>query len=679
MDGKNPYRLTILRDWSPTPEVGATRMLEETIVNRRYRVDRLIGEGGMAIVFRGHDVLLGRDVAIKALRPQFAASPNFRARFEREAQAAASFSHPNIIDIYDVGEEDDTPYIVMEFVSGQTLKSIITAEGPFHPDDVAALLEQICGALDYAHERGYVHRDVKPQNILVDRTGTARVVDFGIAKSLADVDLTEIGSGLGTIHYLSPEQASGLMATPASDVYSVGVVAFEMLTKELPFDADSAVGVAMRHVHDTPPAPSATGIHVPAAVDAIVLRALAKDPTKRFSRAGAMAAAMTKWREYDAASATLFAAPASRMLSERPPAREVSAPPVSARRPERAPVRSARTTVAPPVEPASRGQSAPANAAQPAVAAEAIGCTTWLVGIAILLGLIGLIWLGVQLSPRLASLGDDGENAPAISAPSDTPSLPDEADADLTSEIPDQPADRTSIAPTGAPTIQPAAPLAIAVPDLIGMTAEEAISTLNSRGLVLIEGEGATSDTVPTGAIARQEPAAASNLAQGESVTVQVSRGSDRIDLAALNLAGQNPDQAEAALRAQGLEVERVEVGSEEVDSGLIVGTDPAQEAVPGDTVTLQVSVGDRVRIPGEIQGQPLNQVVRQLERLGLQVGNQFPVDRETIEEFGLDLASGAIEDGDVVGVQADGVGLGEFVSPGATVDLVYYDRARDR
>jgi len=679
MDGKNPYRLTNLRDWSPTPVVGATRMLEETIVNRRYRVDRLIGEGGMAIVFRGHDVLLGRDVAIKALRPQFAASPNFRARFEREAQAAASFSHPNIIDIYDVGEEDDTPYIVMEFVSGQTLKSIITAEGPFHPDDVAALLEQICGALDYAHERGYVHRDVKPQNILVDRTGTARVVDFGIAKSLADVDLTEIGSGLGTIHYLSPEQASGLMATPASDVYSVGVVAFEMLTKELPFDADSAVGVAMRHVHDTPPAPSATGIHVPAAVDAIVLRALAKDPTKRFSRAGAMAAAMTKWREYDAASATLFAAPASRMLSERPPAREVSAPPVSARRPERAPVRSARTTVAPPVASASRGQSAPASSMQPAVAAEAIGCTTWLVGIAILLGLIGLIWLGVQLSPRLAGLGEDGENAPAISAPNDAQSRPDEADANLTSEIPDQPADRTSFAPTGAPTIQPAAPLAVAVPDLIGMMTEEAIATLNSRGLVLIEGEGVTSDTVPTGAIARQEPAAASDLAQGESVTVQVSRGSDRIDLAALNLAGQNPDQAEAALRAQGLEVVRVEVGSEEVDSGLIVGTDPSQEAVPGDTVTLQVSVGDRVRIPGEIQGQPLNQVVRQLERLGLQVGNQFPVDRETIEEFGLDLASGAIEDGDVVGVQGDGVGLGEFVSPGATVDLVYYDRARDR
>src|SRR5687767_2540184 len=191
----------------------------QSLINGRYRVGRRLGEGGMAVVFVGHDLLLGRDVAIKTLRPQFAADPAFRARFEREARAAASLSHPNIIDVHDVGEDDGTPFIVMELVRGQSLKEIITADAPFHPDDVAELLGQIGGALDYAHARGYVHRDIKPGNILIDEHGRARLVDFGIAKGLADTDLTDAGGGFGTAAYFSPEQAEGLMATPASDVY----------------------------------------------------------------------------------------------------------------------------------------------------------------------------------------------------------------------------------------------------------------------------------------------------------------------------------------------------------------------------------------------------------------------------------------------------------------------------
>jgi serine/threonine-protein kinase len=274
-------------------------MIEQgTTVNGRYRVDRLIGEGGMGVVYVGHDLLLGRDVAIKALRPQYAVDPQFRARFHREAKAAAGFSHPNIVDIYDVGEQRGTPYFVMAYVPGQTLKEVVETEGPFHPDDVAGLLQQVCAALDYAHERGYVHRDVKPQNVLVDPDGHAIVVDFGIAKGLADADLTEVGTGLGTVHYLSPEQASGLMATPASDVYAAGVVAFEMLTRGLPFDADTPVAIAMRHLHERPPAPSDILPSIPPAVDAVVLRALDKDPTRRFPSAGAFARAMTYWRQY---------------------------------------------------------------------------------------------------------------------------------------------------------------------------------------------------------------------------------------------------------------------------------------------------------------------------------------------------------------------------------------------
>ncbi|MGI9252797.1 MAG: protein kinase domain-containing protein, partial [Thermomicrobiales bacterium] len=285
-------------------------MIEQGItINGRYRVDRLLGEGGMATVYVGHDLLLGRDVAIKALRPQYAADPQFRARFRREAQAAAGFAHPNIIDIYDVGEVAGVPYFVMEYVRGQTLKEIIDREGPFHPDDVAGLLQQVCAALDYAHERGYVHRDVKPQNILVSDDGHAIVLDFGIAKGLSDSNLTDVGAGLGTVHYISPEQASGLVATPSSDIYSVGVVAYEMLTRMLPFDADTPVGVAMQHIQEPPPAPSEMLPSIPPAVDAIVMRALEKDPTRRFPSAGAFARAMTYWRQYRPSAVAAVAPP----------------------------------------------------------------------------------------------------------------------------------------------------------------------------------------------------------------------------------------------------------------------------------------------------------------------------------------------------------------------------------
>ena len=271
-----------------------------SLLQGRYRIVRKLGEGGMAIVYLGHDLELGRDVAIKTLRPQFAADPAFRARFQREAHAAASLSHPNIIDVHDVGESEGVPYLVMELIRGHSLKEIIAADAPFHPDDVAELIEQIGGALDYAHTRGYIHRDVKPGNILVDEHGRARVVDFGIAKGLFESDLTITGVGLGTVGYLAPEQAEGLMATPASDVYSSGVVAFEMLTGRLPFQAETPVGVAMQHVNEPAPPPSSLQAGVPPQIDAIVLRALEKDPTRRWPSMGAFAKALRQWRELGA-------------------------------------------------------------------------------------------------------------------------------------------------------------------------------------------------------------------------------------------------------------------------------------------------------------------------------------------------------------------------------------------
>ena len=445
----------------------------QSLVNNRYRVGSRLGEGGMAVVYAGHDLLLGRDVAIKTLRAQFAADADVRARFAREARAAAALSHPNIIDVYDVGENEGTPYLVMELVQGQSLKEIIAAEAPFHPDDVAALLMQVGEALDYAHARGYVHRDVKPGNILVDGHGRARIADFGIAKGLADADLTDAGGGFGTAAYLAPEQAEGLMATPSSDIYAAGIVAFEMLTGERPFRADTPVGLAMRHVHDPAPAPSAIVPGIPPPVDAVVLRALEKDPTRRWSSGSAFAQALRDWR------------------AATPPA--------------------AFDTLAPHRAPPDQGSSLP----------------TILVIALVLAALAALLWAGLRPVP-----GPDGKSAlPVIVEPSapeitgriatETPDPEPTSTVEATTQTP--PAD-TAGAPA-APTIAPVEGARIAVPNLQGLTIAGATSALLPLGLRIAQAQPVYSPSVPLNAIASQDPLPGVPIAPGETVHVSLSRG----------------------------------------------------------------------------------------------------------------------------------------------------------
>lgn len=628
-------------------------MIEQgATVNDRYRVDRLIGEGGMAVVYVGHDLLLSRDVAIKALRPQYAVDPQFRTRFRREAQAAAGFSHPNIVDIYDVGEQHGTPYFVMAYIRGQTLKEVIETEGPFHPDDVAGLLQQLCAALDYAHERGFVHRDVKPQNVLVDTGGHAIVVDFGIAKGLADADLTDVGDGLGTVHYLSPEQASGLMATPASDVYAAGVIAFEMLTRALPFDAESPVAIAMRHLHEPPPAPSTILPSIPPAVDAVVLRALDKDPTRRFPSAGAFARAMTYWRQYRPLTSGADPA-ATRPTRPLGPATQNATRVLPAAATDQLP-----EPILPRVEPRTGARSG--------------GCATWLVGLLILAGTLGLIALGVQWSSSLVGNRDQpNDPAATIVEPPAAAATFVPAIAPVETPTPEPPTPAPIEAP---PTI---APLQVSVPDLVSRTTDEAAALLAEQNLQLVEGPPATSEEFPTGTVVFQDPRPGATLPPNGTVTIRLSGGPAGIDLGALDLIGLSADDAASRLGELGLAVAREEVGSADIPEGDVVSVEPSDAAVPGDTVTLQVSAGDRVQIPPDIFGSPVTNAARQLERLGLRVSERFAVDRATVESNGVDLDREAIEDGDVVGVQSPttAVEFGDWVAPGTEVNLVYYER----
>ncbi|PLR77590.1 serine/threonine protein kinase [Bacillus sp. V3-13] len=252
-------------------------------ISGRYKILDIIGGGGMANVYLAHDMILDRDVAVKMLRLDFVNDEEFIRRFHREAQSATSLAHPNIVSIYDVGEEDDLYYIVMEYVNGQTLKQYIQQNSPIPIDEALEILQQLTSAISHAHQNHIVHRDIKPHNILIDRNGNVKITDFGIAMALSATSITQTNSVLGSVHYLSPEQARGGMANKKSDIYSLGIVMFELLTGRLPFSGESAVSIALKHLQSETPSLRRWNPAIPQSVENIVLKATAKDPFHRYS------------------------------------------------------------------------------------------------------------------------------------------------------------------------------------------------------------------------------------------------------------------------------------------------------------------------------------------------------------------------------------------------------------
>ncbi len=269
----------------------------DTVVDGRYKILTRLGSGGMADVFCAEDQQLGRKVALKLLHRRFAEDADFVERFRREASAAAGLQHPNVVGVYDRGAWDGTYYIAMEYLPGRSLKDVVIQEAPLDPVRAIDLTVQILKATRFAHRRGIVHRDLKPHNVMVDDEDRVKVTDFGIARAGAS-DMTETGSIMGTAQYLSPEQAQGHAVSDVSDLYSIGVVLFELLTGQVPFDAESAVSIALKHVSEPPPPPSAFDPAVPPELETIVLWALEKDPARRPQDADAFIAALEEAREY---------------------------------------------------------------------------------------------------------------------------------------------------------------------------------------------------------------------------------------------------------------------------------------------------------------------------------------------------------------------------------------------
>ncbi|MDQ1735959.1 MAG: eukaryotic-like serine/threonine-protein kinase [Pseudonocardiales bacterium] len=275
-------------------------MTQPRLVGGRYELGEVLGYGGMAEVHRGRDIRLGRDVAVKVLRSDLARDPSFQNRFRREAQAAAGLNHPSIVAVYDTGEDgdpsglDDTvsPYIVMEYVEGRTLREVLKSEGTLPVRRAMEITAEICNALDFSHRSGIVHRDVKPGNVMITNAGAVKVMDFGIARAMADnaATVTATSAVIGTAQYLSPEQARGESVDARSDVYSTGCLLYELLTGHPPFTGDSPVAVAYQHVRENPRVPSSANAAIPRALDSIVMKALAKNPLNRYQTAGEMRA-----------------------------------------------------------------------------------------------------------------------------------------------------------------------------------------------------------------------------------------------------------------------------------------------------------------------------------------------------------------------------------------------------
>lgn len=262
-------------------------MINRKLGNRYEILDR-VGGGGTAIVYKAIDVLLDRIVAVKILRSQYIHDDHFVKRFRREAQSAARLSHPNIVSVYDVGEEQDTHFIVMEYMEGSTLKDYIISHGPLPVDKVVDLTKQVAQALDHAHKNDIIHRDIKPQNILLSKNGVAKVTDFGIARAVSSATITHTNSVMGSVHYFSPEQARGGLTGEKSDIYSLGIVMYEMITGALPFSGESPISVALKHLQDDFEEPRHLNENIPQSVENVILRSLAKDVNQRYDSASEM-------------------------------------------------------------------------------------------------------------------------------------------------------------------------------------------------------------------------------------------------------------------------------------------------------------------------------------------------------------------------------------------------------
>ena len=535
------------------------------LLGGRYRLRNQIARGGMTDVFLGQDTLLSRPVAIKRLFPEFAADPSFVERFRREATSAANLNHPNIVAVYDWGSDKGTYFIVMEYIEGQSLAELLRSGGRLPPERAAEIAMYVAAALGFAHNNGVIHRDVKPGNVLLSPDGKVKVTDFGIAIAAfggAESNLTQTGSVMGTATYFSPEQAQGKTLDHRSDLYSLGIVLYEMLCGRPPFTGDSSVAVAYKHVQQAVPSPSSLGIVLPESLEAITKKLLAKNPVQRYPTASDVQRDLRRYRE------------GRHQLSPRQKAAEAQseASPPPAKEPERS---------APP--PAAGGPPQPAPVAPqpaPATVLEPSSRAGLYTAAAVI-----FIAVAVLVFFVLSNVLENGDD----------------------------------VAPP-AVTITPA-PL-VSVPDVVGLSSQAAIRELRAAGFVDSQVFEA-SETVESNEVISQSPAARTEVEQGEEIEITVSSGA--VPVAVPGVVGQNANDAARFLQDRGFASELiVEVGST-APAGQVLRQDPAagSEVASGSTVVLFVAEGiQAIEVP-DVMGMTLLQATQILAQAGLEVSDE--------------------------------------------------------
>jgi len=575
-----------------------------TLVDGRYTIVKRLGSGGMADVYCAEDGQLGRRVALKVLYARFSEDDEFVERFRREASAAAGLQHQHVVSVYDRGEWEGTSYIAMEFVDGRTLKQVIQAEAPMDPVRAIDIAIQILKAARFAHRRGVIHRDLKPHNVIVeDHTGHgrgphAKVADFGIARAGAS-DMTQTGSIMGTAQYLSPEQAQGHAVTPQSDLYSVGICLYEMLTGRVPFDGESAVTIALKQVNEAPVPPSHHNAAVPAVLEDAVLRALAKDPAERFADAEAFIAQLEEAR-------------ALILAGEAPPAQPTAA----------------FTALA----------AAPAGAVAPLVVEEEVrveersperGRLAWpwvlLVSLLVVGAILAFLFLQGETSRVPSVVGLDGAAAKVklerAGLAIDIDQQPNDAPrGTVFNQNPSagQEVDRGST----VTVLVSSGPGEAQVPDVEGLSRRDARRALDELGFRIRE-EREPSTAIARGQATRTQPGAGTALQIGLVVTLFISDGPPQRPVP--DVVGRPLAEARAALEAAGFAVTTSEQESADTDPGTVLAQSPGggQEVAEGSSVALTVAAAPADAPVPDVLGETDSDALRILQEAGFDVATR--------------------------------------------------------
>lgn len=546
-------------------------------VGGRYRLIQRIGSGGMADVWSADDSMLGREVALKFLHERFAQDEQFVERFRREAQAAAGLQHPNVVGVYDRGEHDGRHWIAMEYVQGASLKDLITRG--LSIGESVEIIRQVLAGVKFAHERGIVHRDLKPHNVMVDAEGRARVTDFGIARAGAS-EITQTGSVLGTAQYLSPEQAQGFEVQETSDLYSVGVILYEALTGRVPFEADTAIAIAMKQVSEQPRPPSELNPQVSPALDAVVLRALAKDPADRFQSADEFLRAL------DSAEA----------------------------------------------DPAGGGPAVYAAAVP--LDDEDTGRRKKLIALAVVALLIAaVVAYALTRSEQVrvpTVIGESQEEATLILEEEGFDVLPSTFEScDEPQTVSEQDPAAGSLADEGSTVeISVSLGLRVAIPDVRGRPIAQATAILQDERLQVRERQ-TFSDSVEAGRVVRTRPGTGEQVECESVVTAFVSQGPNLVTVP--DVLGSQEGDAEAELRSAGL-VPNVDTVNGDEPEGTVIAQDPGpgSEIQADSQVVLTVSNGAGSVVVPNVEGQPSDTAISTLEGRG--VTNINVIEQETDE-----------------------------------------------